>query len=185
MTAEREKGLKDLELRLVSELMKNSRRSDRELAKAIGTSQPTVSRTIAKLEKEGALREYTVIPDFRKLGYSLVAVTLGSVKEEFRKPEMLDEARRKFVQSFNDTAFEVILDERGMGMGYDGIIVSFHRSYSEYVKFRSWIGEMPFIDAARLNSFLIDLNDKVHHRYFTFSYLAKHLLQDPKNKNED
>ena len=52
MTVEREKVLKDVELRLVSELMKNSRRSDRELGKAIHVSQPTVSRTIKKLEKK-------------------------------------------------------------------------------------------------------------------------------------
>ena len=31
------KQLKEIELRLIAELMKNSRRSDRELAKALGT----------------------------------------------------------------------------------------------------------------------------------------------------
>ena len=169
--------MKDIELKLVSELMKNSRRSDRELAKAIGVSQPTVSRMLAKLEKEGVIREYTVIPDFQKLGYSLVAIMFGRINENFREPKMLDEARRKFVQSFNEEAFEVILDERGIGMEYDGVIVSFHRDYSEYVKFRRWMAGMPFIDASKLESFLIDLNDKVHHRYLTFSYLSKHLKQ--------
>ena len=98
---------------------------------------------------------------------------------------MLDEARRKFIKSFDETAFEVILDERGRGMGYDGIIVSFHRNYSEYLEFKRWIMQMPFIDASRLDSFLLDLNDKVHHRYLTFSYLTKHLLQGLKNRNKD
>ena len=107
----------------------------------------------------------------------MVAITLGKVKDEFRKPEMLAEARRKFIKSFTETAYEVILDERGMGMGYDGIIVSFHRSYSEYTDFKKWIAQMPFMDPSKLDSFLLDLNDKVHHRPLTFSYLAKHLLQ--------
>jgi DNA-binding Lrp family transcriptional regulator len=44
--------MKDIERRLISELMKNSRRSDRELAKALGTSQPTITRTRGKLERE-------------------------------------------------------------------------------------------------------------------------------------
>ena len=180
----RRENVKELELKLISELMKNSRRSDRELAKAIGVSQPTVSRTISRLENEGVLREYTVIPDFQKLGYSLVAVTLGMVRDEFRSPEMLDEARRKFVQNFNESAFEVILDERGRGMEYDGIIVSFHKSYSEYNDFKRWLKQMPFIDPSKLDSFLIDLNDKVHHRYLTFSYLAKHLLTMQKQDKE-
>ena len=46
-----EKPLRDFELKIVSELMKNSRRSDRELPKAVGLSQPSVSRIIRKLEK--------------------------------------------------------------------------------------------------------------------------------------
>jgi DNA-binding Lrp family transcriptional regulator len=49
--------MKDIERRLISELMKNSRRSDRELAKALGTSQPTITR--GKLEREGIIKEYT------------------------------------------------------------------------------------------------------------------------------
>lgn len=177
--------LKDIALRLVSELMKNSRRSDRELAKALGVSQPTVSRMLAKLEKEGVIKEYTVIPDFQKLGYAIVAITFGRLKEQFRKPEMLDEARRKFVESFNDEAFEVILDERGIGLGYDGVIVSLHRNYSEYLTFKNWVAQMPFLDMQKLNSFLIDLNDEVHHRYLTFSFLAKHLTQTPNRKDPD
>jgi DNA-binding Lrp family transcriptional regulator len=44
--------VKDAELKLISELMKDSRRSDRELAKAVGVSQPTISRMIRKLEKD-------------------------------------------------------------------------------------------------------------------------------------
>ena len=43
--------MKDFELKLISELMKNSRRSDRELAKILQVSQPTVTRVRTKLEK--------------------------------------------------------------------------------------------------------------------------------------
>jgi DNA-binding Lrp family transcriptional regulator len=139
---------------------------------------------LSRLEKEGVVKEYTIIPDFQKLGYALAAITLGRVKDEFRKPEVLDEIRREFIKNFNQTALEVILDERGRGMEYDGIIVSFHRSYSEYADFKRWMKQMPFIDASKLDSFLIDLNDKVHHRYLTFSYLAKHVTQT-QNRNKD
>jgi len=47
--------LKDVELKFISELMKNSRRSDRELARVLGLSQPTVGRMMKKLEKEGII----------------------------------------------------------------------------------------------------------------------------------
>ena len=36
-------------LRLVSEMLKNSKKSDRELAGILGVSQPTVSRTRARI----------------------------------------------------------------------------------------------------------------------------------------
>jgi len=36
-------------LRLLLELLKDSKRSDRELAKVLGVSQPTVSRTRSRL----------------------------------------------------------------------------------------------------------------------------------------
>ena len=52
--------VKDVELKLVSELIKNSRRSDREVARVLGLSQPTVGRMIKKLEKR---RNYTRVYD--------------------------------------------------------------------------------------------------------------------------
>lgn len=174
--------MKDVELKLILELMKNSRRSDRELARAIGVSQPTVTRTRGKLEKEGLVREYTIIPDFRKLGYSLVAVTLGNLKEEFRAPGKLEEARNTFKQSFEEGPFDIILSERGLGMRYDGIVVSFHRDYAEYAEFKKWMQQMPFIDSSRLDSFLIDLNDKIHYRYLTFSYLGRNIPKFSKKR---
>jgi len=69
--------MKDVELRLVCELIRNCRKSDRELAKAIGVSQPTVSRIRTRLEREGVI-EYTGIPDLKKLGFELVSITYGN-----------------------------------------------------------------------------------------------------------
>lgn len=47
----------------------------------IGVSQPTVSRLIRKLESEGVIREYTMIPDFSKLGYQILGLTFVKLKE--------------------------------------------------------------------------------------------------------
>jgi DNA-binding Lrp family transcriptional regulator len=78
--------LKDIELRLISELVKNSRRSDRELAKRLGISQPTVSRTRVRLEKQGLI-DYSAIPNLAKLGFEIIAVTFG--RRDFQKhPEI-------------------------------------------------------------------------------------------------
>jgi Lrp/AsnC family transcriptional regulator for asnA, asnC and gidA len=77
--------MKDVAVKLISELMKNSRKSDRELARAIGVSQPTVTRLRGKLEKEGIIKEYTMIPDFKRLGYQIMAVTFFGKQESRMK----------------------------------------------------------------------------------------------------
>jgi len=42
--------------KILHELIKNSSRSDHEIAKVIGVSQPTVTRLRNQLEKEGTVR---------------------------------------------------------------------------------------------------------------------------------
>jgi len=168
--------LKNVEIRLIAELVKNSRRSDRELAKVLGTSQPTVTRVRRRLEKEGYLREYTVIPDFNKVGFQLAAFILVRMKTNLSAEEV-EKARQISMKDMIEKApDEIVLFERGMGGGYDGIIISFHKNYSDYSKIIERIREYPFVDASATLSFLIDLNDKIHYRYFTFSTLAKYLL---------
>jgi DNA-binding Lrp family transcriptional regulator len=71
--------LKDLELRLICELVRNSRKSDSELAKLIGVSQPTVSRIRTKLEEEGVI-EYTGTVNLRELGFEIIAITFANWK---------------------------------------------------------------------------------------------------------
>ncbi len=66
---------------LLLELLKNSNRSDRELAKVLGVSQPTVSRIKKQLVTEGTVKEFSVIPDFAKMGYRIMAVSCANLKK--------------------------------------------------------------------------------------------------------
>ena len=67
---------KELPQKLLRELLKNSKRSDRDLAKILKVSQPTITRTRHKLEKSGMIQDYTIIPDFEKMGFEILVVTL-------------------------------------------------------------------------------------------------------------
>jgi Mn-dependent DtxR family transcriptional regulator len=53
-------------------MMKNSRRSDRDLAKVLRVSQPTVTRTKQRLETE-YIR--TLVPFLEKIGHEIIALT--------------------------------------------------------------------------------------------------------------
>src|SRR4030043_2348412 len=109
------KQLKEIELRVIAELMKNSRRSDRELAKALHMSQPTVSRTIKRLEKEGIIKEYTMIPDFAKVGEKVLALVFVKLKQPLSR-EQIDNARNIAKKSLAIGSLEVVMLERGLGL---------------------------------------------------------------------
>ena len=173
--------LKDTETALVSELIKNSRRSDRELARAIGVSQPTVSRMVKRLEKEGVVNEYTMIPDFRKLGYNLCAFIFLKLKE--LPPEGVESAREAAKETLSHTPSVILLLERGIGLGRDAVMICLYKDYASYAEHRNIIREFPFIVPSEVDSFLIDLNDEVHYRYLTFASVAKDLLRSTGKMN--
>ena len=176
-------ALKDLELRVIAELMKNSRRSDRELARVLGTSQPSVTRTRKKLEKEGYVLEYTTIPNFNKIGYHMFALAFFTWKKGLSAKEM-EEARRWGLEQSPSVSPNVIVIERGIGLNRDSFMASFHKDYSSYTELMQEMKASPYIDAARMESFLVSLDDKVHYRYLTLSTLANHLLTVRKQDKE-
>lgn len=167
--------MKNSELKLISELMKNSRRSDRELAKAIGVSQPTVSRMIRKLEKDGVIKEYTMIPDFAKLGYGLMSFLFVKVKRD--RAEDLERSSKATAEEVQKNVFPDLLNEGGLGMGFDGINVTLHRNYSDYAKQANYAKTRSFVQADHTDSFLVDLRNPVHFRSLTLSLVADDLVK--------
>jgi DNA-binding Lrp family transcriptional regulator len=175
------KQLKDTEAALVSELIINSRRSDRELAKAIGVSQPTVSRLIKRLESEGVVNEYTMIPDFRKLGYTLCAFIFLRLKD--LPPEGVEKVRQAVKESLSQSHFVILLLERGLGISRDAVMVCLYKDYASYAEHRNVIRRFPYITPLDVDSFLIDLSDKLHYRSLTLASVAKDLQRSiAKNK---
>jgi DNA-binding Lrp family transcriptional regulator len=165
--------MRNIEWKVLSQLMKNARISDRELAKKIGSSQPTVTRTRRKLEKQGYIREYAMIPDFPKIGYKILALTFA-LSQALNKEEA-ERARKLLAESVKNRQFEFIMLERGLGLGFDAVIISLHKDYSSYVDVLKWLRGFDFVDVTKIDSFLVDLADEVHYRPLTFSTLAEHL----------
>ncbi len=177
--------LKERELRLLSELMKNSKQSDREVAQKLRVSQPTVSRIRAKLEKEGYIREYTIIPDFSKLGYKIMAITFGLSKS--LSEEAAEKARKTIRDAIKNERFGFAMLERGMGLGFDGVIITYHRDYSSFQRFSRWLRQVlpkDLMDVEKIESFLVDLDDKVRYLPFTFSMLQRDLLPQAQEKGK-
>ncbi|MGA2309031.1 MAG: Lrp/AsnC family transcriptional regulator [Candidatus Bathyarchaeia archaeon] len=162
--------MKTIDNKLLCELMKNSRRSDRELAKVLGISQPTVSRKRVNLEKS-FIDGYTAIPKWEKIGFELVVFSFVKHNIKYTKPEV-SEAAFKRVKEWMMKQPNVILAIEGQGMGWDGIFVSFHKSYSDYVEFmREHNSEFSnlLIDS---QSFIANINPTSIRKPFHLKYLA-------------
>jgi len=170
------KHLKHLDLKVLSKLMKNSALSDRKLAEIVGSSQPTISRIRRRLAKEGYIQEYTLIPNFAKLGYELMAVTLVKLKPTLSS-EQVKEAQelslRLARKSQKKGPYNVLMAERGMGLGYNGIFITYHENYTSFTEFRQWLSQFKFFEISNSDSFLIDLHDKTRYLPLTFSNLAE------------
>ena len=158
-------------LRLVSEMLKNSKKSDRELAGILGVSQPTVSRTRARIEKE-YIKTYTIIPDFEKLGYQIMAFTFAKTKN-YPGPgtDVAAEITKKSKEWLAKRP-NVIFGSDGEGLGKDLILISFHKKYSAYAEFmRAFSMDWGnYLD--NFESFLVSIGAGCKLRQFDLKYLA-------------
>jgi DNA-binding Lrp family transcriptional regulator len=172
-------SMKDTELKLVSELMKNSRRSDRELAKAIGVSQPTVSRLIRKLQKNGVIKEFTAMPDFCKLGFNLMAIIMFKLKAI--SPKELQELQKEAHELDNQEHRPYLLVMDGIGLRNQLVVISFHKDYNDYSSYIQGVresassGMKAYMNTEDIEGFLIDMNQDSHYQPLTLSRIAAHL----------
>jgi len=127
------KELKPVDYKLLIELMKDSHRSDRKLAKALGVSQPTVTRRRALLERD-LIEGYTIIQKFGKLGFEIAAFTF--LKSKLK--QKTGQEKEKALENLNEWYMNqpnVLLVTEGRGMGWDAVCVSLHKNYSDFAEF--------------------------------------------------
>ena len=155
-------------LRLLLEMIKNSRRSDRDLAKVLGVSQPTITRTRQRLEKE-YISTYTLIPNFAKIGYEIAAFTFCKSKTYDRSEA---EKMQQYAREWSKKYPNVIFAADGEGLGKDAVMVSFHRSYSHYADFMRQFTVDWANYVTDLQSFLVSLKNEIQMKPFDLKYLA-------------
>lgn len=165
------KELKPIDYKLLFELMKDSHRSDRQLAKALGVSQPTVTRRRAMLEKN-YIEGYTIIPKFGKIGFELASFTFLKSKLKQQVGQEKEIAMKKLNEWYMNQP-NVLVVQDGRGMGWDAVCVSLHKSFADFAKFiraqdselSDWIIES--------QTFHTNLNPGLVIKPFNLKYLAK------------
>jgi DNA-binding Lrp family transcriptional regulator len=159
-------------IRLLREMLRNSKRSDRELAKILGVSQPTVSRTRARIEKE-YIKTYTVIPDFEKLGYQILAFTFTKLKA-YPSSEEVEKIAQHATEWTNEHP-NVIFAADGEGLEKDLIMISFHKDYAQYSDFMRNYAMYWGQIVNNFNSFLVSLGSGFKLKPLDLKYLADDL----------
>jgi len=165
------KELKSIDYQILSELLKNSRRSDRTLAKVVKTSQPTFSRRRTKLEKD-FLDGYTAIPKWKRLGFEIISFTLvrSNVKYVNAKERQLalSKLRKWFAKQPN-----VVFVAEGAGAGRDGMFISIHKTYSDFAEFMERHNSELSASLIESQTFIVSTNPTAIIKPFHFKYLAK------------
>lgn len=156
--------MKKVMVKLLAELLKNSKKSDREIAKTMKVSQPTVTRTRNRLVKDGFIQEFTVIPDLPKLGFEILAISSFTAP---RNKEMAEKAVKVTMSNPN-----VIFAARCEGHSMDGVVISIHKDYTDYSNFLSCIMAKGGDDLRDYETLLISLKGLIV-KPFSSKYIAE------------
>ncbi len=118
------------ERQVLSELLKNCKTSDQEIARRLKTSRPTVLKIRKRLEEKELLKGYMPKINFEKLGLSIHAVILYRWKDYSKAKEL--ERIMNLIKSLP----EVILFVKGEGLGSKtDLIISVHKDLKDYETF--------------------------------------------------
>jgi DNA-binding Lrp family transcriptional regulator len=165
------KELKPVDYKILWELIKNSRRSDRELAKVLGISQPTITRRRGRIEKE-LIEGYTAIPKWDKIGFELIAFTFIKGDRSYlnrEKGNAIVSGAKDWLKKQPNVAFALA----GEGLEWDGLIMSYHRNYSDYAEFKIKLDQDLADIIIESRSFITPINEKLIIKPLHFKYLAE------------
>ncbi|UCE96710.1 MAG: winged helix-turn-helix transcriptional regulator [Candidatus Bathyarchaeota archaeon] len=158
--------------KLLIELLRNAKASDRKLAKKLGVSQPTITRTRSKLEKEDYIKSYTIMPNWRKLGFEIMALTFTKMDPQVTSQELIGKVR-DYARKFPNAIFAT----SGEGLGMTGVIMSLHKNYRDYSRklalFRNDWGQY----MADIQSFVIVIGEG-EIKELSFKYIDEDLLKE-------
>ena len=166
---------KNIDYEILFELMKNSKISDRKLARMIGVSQPTITRRRARLEKEGYI-SYSGIPNFVKMGLTIMAFNFLSWNSEGEK---LSAGRSKDfmdnVASFLKKYPNVIFASTGSGMEMGRVSISLHKNYGDHINFIRSLQKDWGQYIAKRDVFLVSLESDNIVKQFSFDRLMNYI----------
>lgn len=128
-------SIDETDRKILTELLRDCRRSYRAIAKKSGTSVGTVLNRIRRLEKTGVIKGYAAILDHEKLDYQLTVIAEITVSKG--KLVEMEEA----ISRLPNTC--AVYDVTGLT---DAVAIAKFRSRDELSRFTKGLLAMPFVD---------------------------------------
>ncbi|MCW3992362.1 MAG: Lrp/AsnC family transcriptional regulator [Candidatus Bathyarchaeota archaeon] len=141
-------ALDDIDRKLLGELLIDSKRSYREMAKAIGVSAATVINHVQRLESGGVIKDYSVRLDHERLGYELTVVTEIIVSKGKLLETDEEIAKMPHVCAVYDITGET-----------DAMVVAKFKSRSSLSDFTKKLLSMPYVERTNTHVVLTTLKE--------------------------
>ena len=162
---------------LLNELLIDSSRSDRELGKIIGVSQPTVSRTKKMLVDNGLIQGFSAIPNFYRIGYELMALTLVKIKANLSSKDERQKGH-EIVKEWMNKQNNVIFCSYCRGLESDAFMISFHPNYKDFDDFiQEHNRDLGYL-LNDVKSALVNLDNEQTIKPFNFKHLAENMKEE-------
>lgn len=140
--------LDETDVKILKALTLDARVSSRQIARQCSVSIGTVLSRIKKMEQEGIIKGYSIMPDHEKLGYELTVVTEITVSKG-RLLEMENEiARLPNVCS--------VYDVTGLT---DAVIIAKFKDREDLSKFTKHLLALPFVERANTHVVLTTIKE--------------------------
>ena len=141
-------ALDEIDRKLLKELLKDSKRSYRELAKNIGVSTATVINHVQRLESAGVIKSYTVNLDHERLNYELTVITEIIVS----KGKLL-ETQQEISKISNVCA---VYDVTGLT---DAMVIAKFKSRNDLSDFTKKLLSMPYVERTNTHVVLTTMTE--------------------------
>jgi len=128
-------ALDDIDKKILSELLVDSKRSHRDIAKAVGVSAATVINHVTRLESAGVIKDFSVRLDFERLGFDLTVITEMTVSRGKLLETQREIAKMPCVCGVYDVTGEI-----------DSIVIAKFRNRRELGEFPKNLLSMPFVE---------------------------------------
>ena len=138
----------DVDRKVLTELLRDCRRSYRSIARRAGISVGTVLTRIRRLEEAGVIKGYSAVLDHEKLGYQLTVLAEITVS----KGKLLE--MEEAISRLPNTC--AVYDVTGLT---DAVVLAKFRSREELSKFTKNLLSMPFIDRSNTHVVLTTVKE--------------------------